>query len=182
MKKTIIPLLVVTSALFLGPNILEAQPGPDPGPGQGYGPGRGMGPRHGGGPGYGRGRHRHGGILFGNPAILKEKFGLSDDQIQKVGKINLEFRKKFLELREKMAPIRIKLRRHLLEENVNMDQVRSILKEIAELQTEIRILKIRHRLEIEKIFTEKQRALLRQFRADMPERGPGDGFPCMNRM
>ncbi len=66
--------------------------------------------------------------------------------------------------------IRDSLKALLLEENVDLGQVRRALKEIADLQVEVRMLRITHRIEIEKVLTADQRAKLRSERESMKMR------------
>lgn len=101
--------------------------------------------------------------LFGDVKFMKEKLGLSENQISKIEKINLKYRKLFLVYREKLSPKPIKLRLLLLEEKVDLKKVRLLLKEIANLQVEVRMLRIKHRLDLEKILTRDQRKKLKRY-------------------
>ncbi|MDY6934052.1 MAG: Spy/CpxP family protein refolding chaperone [Spirochaetota bacterium] len=134
--------------------------------------------KRGGGKGHGRPGHYdcrdggfHKGVFFGNPEMMKERFGLSDDQVNKISEINLEYKKKLLKIKEKIAPKRINLQSMLLEDNVNLKKVRSLLKEISELKIEIRMLRIKQRLDIEKLLTPSQKNRLRGSRMGMGKGG-----------
>lgn len=107
------------------------------------------------------GPHMEQGMFFGNPEVYKTKLGLSDEQVNKIGKINLEYKKKLLNIRETMQPKRIKLQRLLLEDEVNLKDVRALLNEISALEVEIRMQWINHRLDIDKVLTPEQRNKLR---------------------
>lgn len=111
---------------------------------------------------------RHG--FMGNPEVMKERLGLSDEQIDKISEINLDYKKKYLEYREKIAPKKIKLRQMLLEENVDLQVVRSLLKEISDLRLEVKMLRIKQRLDIEKILTPSQREKLKASKMEMRKR------------
>ena len=147
--------------------------------GQGYRPGR-HGRRFGPPGRHGRGRHS---LLFGNRKFLKERLNLSESQLDKMSKINIRYKKRHLSLREKLAPLKIRLRRMLLEDRINFRDIRSQLKKISNIKIEIKILRIRHRLAIEKILTPKQRRILkderirhrkhRRFRGHRGHRGRG---------
>lgn len=115
-----------------------------------------------------RGRQRHmgerpdhRGVFFGDPQRMKEEFGLSDKQIDEIGKINLAYKKKFLDYREKLEPKRISLKKLLLEDEVNLNSVKSLLMEIAKIRVELRMLRIEHRLAIEKVLTPSQKTQFR---------------------
>ncbi len=114
-----------------------------------------------GGHRYMREGPEHRGLLFGDPQRMKEEFGLSDKQIDEIGKINLAYKKKFLDYREKLAPKRISLKKLLLEDEVNLNSVRSLLTEIAKIRVEIRMFRIEQRLAIEKVLTPSQRTQFR---------------------
>lgn len=111
---------------------------------------------------------KHG--FIGNPAAMKERLGLSDEQVGKISEINLDYKKKYLEYRERIAPKRVKLRRMLLEENVDLQGVRSLLKEISDQRLEVRMLRIKQRLDIEKILTPSQRVKLKASKMEMRKR------------
>ncbi|TAL33455.1 MAG: periplasmic heavy metal sensor [Spirochaetes bacterium] len=136
--------------------------------------GRGMGPRDGMGMGPGEGRGMGPRHFFGDPAYIKEQLGLSDDQVNKIDAINTEHRKQMLTIREQLEPRRIRLEKMLLEENVDLSQVRAVLKEIADLQVELRLLRIKHHIAIEKVLTADQRAKLRAEREAMRMHHPPD--------
>ncbi|MCX7679592.1 MAG: Spy/CpxP family protein refolding chaperone [Spirochaetes bacterium] len=108
-------------------------------------------------------------FFFGNPEMFKQKLGLTDQQIAKIEKINLDYRKRMLEQKEKLEPKRIQLERLLLEENVNLTTVRNLLREIADIRIEIHVLKIMHRLDIEKVLTQEQKAKLKAMRPPFPK-------------
>jgi Spy/CpxP family protein refolding chaperone len=100
-------------------------------------------------------------LLFGNLTHLKGSLNLSDTQLNKIGTINKKYQIEFLKLKEKIAPKSPRLKRLLLEKNININNVRILLKEIAEVKIEIRILRIKQRLEIEQLLSEEQKNKLR---------------------
>jgi Spy/CpxP family protein refolding chaperone len=51
-----------------------------------------------------------------------------------------------------------------LDDNVNIDKVRPLVKEISDLRAELQILRIQHRLEIEKVLTPEQKAKIKLYR------------------
>jgi Spy/CpxP family protein refolding chaperone len=114
---------------------------------------------------------RHG--FIGNPEVMKEKLGLSDEQIDKISEINLDYKKRYLEYREKIAPKKTRLRRMLLEEDVDLQGVRSLLKEISNLRLEVIMLRIKQRLDIEKILTPSQRTRVKASQREMRRRPQG---------
>ncbi len=106
----------------------------------------------------------HGGdghMFFGDPEDMKAKLGLTDEQVDKIGKINNEYRKKLLKIREDLEPKRNKLHNLLTEDNINLKDVRSLLEELSKFELEIRMLRINQVLDIENILTPDQKKQLR---------------------
>ncbi len=103
-------------------------------------------------------------MMFGDPARHGKALGLNDTQITQIGDINRKFQKQMLDFRERLTPKRIQLKRMLLEDSVDINQVRGKLREISDITLEIRVLKIQQRLEIEKVLTPAQKARLREMR------------------
>jgi Spy/CpxP family protein refolding chaperone len=127
----------------------------------------------------GWGMKKHGGGIFGNLVRMQKELGLTDAQVTSIADINKEYEKKALGYREKLAPKHFQLRKLFLEDNVDIDKVRSLLKEISDLRTELHILRIQHGLEIEKVLTPAQKAKVKQFRMNKYNKGkkhhPGPG-------
>ena len=92
---------------------------------------------------------------------MKEKIGLSDKQIEIIGEINLKYQKLQLENREELQPQRIKLKRLLLEKKIDLKKIERVLREISNVEVQIRLNRIKHRTEIEKVLTDTQRKKLR---------------------
>jgi len=108
-----------------------------------------------------RGPDNRRGSFHGNPEIFKERLNLSDDQITKIRDINKKYQLRLLDYKEKISPKNIQLKKLLLADNVNLKKVKSVLEEISKYRVELRMLRIEHRLEMEKVLTEKQRERLR---------------------
>jgi len=114
--------------------------------------------------------NRHCGI-FGNPARMQEKLGLSDEQVKTIADIYREYAKKILNYREKLAPKQIQLKKLFLEDAIDIDKVRSYIKEISDLRVELQVLRIQQWLEIEKTLTPDQKAKLRLYRMHYMDKG-----------
>jgi Spy/CpxP family protein refolding chaperone len=168
MRKSTMFCLIAAAAMFLAQPALYAD----------QGKGKGM---HGGdkdceqrcmkghgGPGH----------IFGDPARMQKELGLTDAQATKIGDINKEYEKKMLDYREKLAPKEIQLRKLLLEDNVDMDKVKALIREISEIRGDLQVLRIQQRLEIEKVLTPEQKAKLKKHRMgkmDKMKKGKGPG-------
>jgi Spy/CpxP family protein refolding chaperone len=109
----------------------------------------------------------HDGPVFGDPARMQKELGLTDAQVVKIADINKEHRKKMLDYKEKLAPLDIQLKKLLLEDNVDMARVRSLVKDISGIRAELQVLRIQHRLDIEKVLTPEQKAKMRTHRKHM---------------
>lgn len=164
-KKSLFMVFVMMAMVMTALTFAWSQPYRGPGAG-----GPKMGPEN---CPYMKGKAAHPPMFFGNPAMFRQELGLTDQQIAKIEQINLNHRKLMLTQREKLEPKQIQLERLLLEENVNLNNVRSVLREIADIRIEIHMLKITHRLEIEKVLTQEQKSKLKAMRPMHQKMGPG---------
>ena len=115
------------------------------------------------------------GMHFDNTEHMKKNLGLSDQQIEAIGRINRNYHNRMVGLRKKMAPELDRLKNLLREENVDRAGLRKALQTIGSMQTEMRYQMILQRLDIEKILTPEQRKKLREERR-RPPRPDGDGI------
>jgi len=126
------------------------------------------------GPGKGRGRHGmgpdkemrspFGRMCFGDRDRMRDELGLSEKQIEKVSRINTRYHEMARKYREKIHPLKGELRRLLLAKEVDFNVVRKKLREISEIEIELKILMIRHRLELEKVLSPEQMKKLKRER------------------
>jgi len=151
MKKSAF-MLSLAMFLWLGASDIFSQPADF-----GEGMGRGRGPMH----------RMDGPMWFGNVDEMKEVLKLTDKQIEQIGRINTEFRDAMIRLHERMRPLQLKLKELLLGERINFDDIKSVLKQISEVEVDMRILRIKQRVEIEKILTRNQRDKLKNERRMM---------------
>lgn len=148
MKKAIISAIFIFSCMILSENIMAQ--------------GRGMGPgmmRDGFDEGPPPMKDRP---FFGDPDQMKEKLKLSDSQIEAISNINEKMKDEFKKFRGEIRPKMQKLRRLIIKDDVKIDEARALLKEISEIEIEIRLLKIKHRLEIEKVLTPEQKSKMKK--------------------
>jgi len=101
---------------------------------------------------------------FGDRKFMRNILKLSDDQLDQIGKINERYRDILVDFRNRLQPKKLELREALMAQNPDLDRIRSYLKDISEIEVELRIVKIKQSLEIEKIFTPDQRELMRKER------------------
>jgi Spy/CpxP family protein refolding chaperone len=117
-----------------------------------------------------RERH-HGRRMFGDPERMRKELDLSDEQIDKIEAINDKYFEEHKKIRDKIRPKMRTLRDLLVEDKVDLEKVRAVLKEISEYQIENRMLLIRQHIEIETVLTKEQRDKVRRDRHEMFERG-----------
>jgi len=101
------------------------------------------------------------GTFFGEPQRLKTALGLSDEQVKKISAINEDYRRRFRVFRDDISPLHGKLRNELLKPKIDLEEVKRLLQKIADINVEIRLLKIKHQLDIELALTPEQREKLR---------------------
>ena len=104
------------------------------------------------------------GPIFGDVQRLKQELGLSDAQVDKIVEINNQYEKRMLDIREKLAPKMIQLKKLLLEDEVDINAVRAKLKEIGDLRIELHILRIQHVMDIEKQLNKDQLKKLKAYK------------------
>lgn len=102
--------------------------------------------------------------LKDNPAIKMKGFikslNLSEEQIAEINKTLLDFQKDTLELRNRMQINELEIKALLLEPETELAKIREKLKEIADLQVELKVKTIEKYLEIKSLLTPEQQAKL----------------------
>lgn len=157
--KRIAPIFIVLLSLVLALPVLAQRPG------RGH---RGRRGHHGNRRPFGAlsvGPHLRGGIgaLFRHPKLVQKELKVTKKQVAKIQKINLQFMKQRIELQKKIVPQKLELTKLLLEEKVALGKVKKTLNTISGLLVQFQMLKLRHRLAVEKVLTKGQRAALRRF-------------------
>ena len=110
------------------------------------------------------GKGMMGGRCYGDRDNMKRNLKLTEKQIIKIGQINGKYKTKLINFRDKLFPKKQKLRGFLLNKKVNFDKLKLLLKDISDIEIEIRMIKIMQRLEIEKVLTLNQKTNLRNER------------------
>lgn len=112
------------------------------------------------------------GLVFGNVDVVRERFSLSEKQLDEISKINEKHKQEHFRWLQKISPIEIELEGLLMEPNVDLTKIRRLLVEIGKYTAEIRINQISHRLAIEKILTQDQKSKIKE-----PSAPSESGFP-----
>ncbi len=105
----------------------------------------------------------HGGPLLGEILHFSEELQLSEDQVKRIRELNQTYRNKISVVEEKLEQEYITLHQKLSEEHVNLSEIRALLDRISPLRNDLLIYRIEHRLEIDKILTEEQQIIYREF-------------------
>ncbi len=95
-------------------------------------------------------------MFFGNPERMQEDLSLSDSQVDRISKINVEYRGRFVKILDSLEPLHIELSRLITAEKPQLDSIRKKLKEISGYEIEMKLLQISHRIDLEKILTAEQ--------------------------
>ncbi len=112
------------------------------------------------------------GLVFGNVDTMRERFALSEKQLDEISKINEKYKQEHFKWLQKISPIEIELEGLLMESNVDLTKIRKLLVEIGRYTAEIRINQISHRLAIEKVLTQDQKSKIKE-----PSTRSEPGFP-----
>lgn len=111
------------------------------------------------------------GFCFGDPDFLRERLGLSDEQIRSVAGVNRDFAKRLKALKERIAPLQRELQGLLRADEIDLEKARTVLKQIADVEVEMRMARIEHRQAIERLLTKEQRE---RHRREIKKRRPPD--------
>jgi len=95
---------------------------------------------------------------------LKQQLKLTDEQVNKINALHLDHKKVMLKYKEELAPQGIKLQRLLLEDAVNLEEVKALIMDIAKTQGEMHVEKVKYRLDVEQILTPEQRVKFKTMR------------------
>jgi len=89
-----------------------------------------------------------------------ESLNLSEEQKNKIRKLDIDFQKEMLELKNKAEINRLEVKSLLLEEDPDLIKIRAKLQEIADLETEIKMKVIEEYLAVKGILTPEQQEKL----------------------
>jgi Spy/CpxP family protein refolding chaperone len=95
---------------------------------------------------------------------LKQQLKLTDDQVKKINGLNLDHKKEMLKYEEALAPKNIRIKRLLLDDPVNFEEVKALIMDIAKTEGEMHVEKVKYRLDFEQILTPEQRIAFKTMR------------------
>jgi len=123
---------------------------------------------------------RNHGPFFGDVERMRDVLDLTTKQVTQIRDINEKYRRRMEPFDKKLRPLHQQLRQLLLKKKVDINSIRRKLKEISDVEIELKILQIRHRKELKKILTSEQLEELQRERRNMRRRhhrrmGPPQG-------
>ncbi len=121
--------------------------------------------------------HRNRAPRLDDRSRMDTELRLSEEQVKKIAVIDRDHEKRMLDYREKIAPRRIRLQRMLIEDAVDINAVRTLIKEISDLEADMHVMNIRHRLDMDKVLRAEQRDTMKRPMTPPMMMGKGPG-PC----
>ena len=94
----------------------------------------------------------------------KEALGLTDDQLEKLHDIKIDFKKRYIMDKAKLKVAKLELEELLDSDSVNMKSVEKKVKEIAGLKEKLLLAKVKTRVDAKKILTKEQRKKAKRLR------------------
>ncbi len=104
---------------------------------------------------------------FCNPEFMRNRLELTEKQIEAVEKLNSRFDNEYSRYNRELQPMRENLKEILSKPDPDMNQVRETLKQMSDLELEIRILRISQGAEISKIIPPQKMEMLHHERKMM---------------
>ncbi|PJZ67060.1 hypothetical protein EHQ27_13590 [Leptospira wolffii] len=97
------------------------------------------------------------GVLFGDLESLRNRYTLTDPQLERIAKLNRRFKSEHERWLRLLSPKQVELELLLMDENPDLVKVRLLVHAIGRYTSEIRMNQIAHRLAIERVLTSEQR-------------------------
>jgi hypothetical protein len=104
---------------------------------------------------------------FCNPEFMRSRLELNEEQIKSVEKLNTRFDNEYSRFNKELMPLHNKLKDILSNPDPDMDRVRETMKQISDLELEVRILRISQGAEISKIIPPDKMEMLHHERRMM---------------
>lgn len=115
------------------------------------------------------------GLCWALPEILKQKLGLTDEQIKKLTELRTEYLNKVSKLAAELAAKQAELRALWLSPKPDEKRIRELTEQIAKLQSELAIERVNYQLEFREILTPEQLSKLPTLFGRWAPPGPGFG-------
>lgn len=117
----------------------------------------------------------HGGLLRGDPAVLKARLGLSDAQVQQVKAIGDTLRARTKAQRDQLRPLRQKMRALMQADAIDVGAIYAVRSQIHAIQQVLNDEGFRARVQMLQVLTKEQREKMKQFRGGRMHHGRGKG-------
>mgnify|MGYP001627155620 CR=1 FL=1 len=106
--------------------------------------------------GFGLGRGYGLGLYWATPEVLKQRLGLTDEQVKKLTELRTKHLDKVSKLVADLAVKRAELRTLWLAEKPDENRIRELTEQIAKLQAELASERVNLQIEVRKILTHEQ--------------------------
>ncbi|EMJ99713.1 Spy/CpxP family protein refolding chaperone [Leptospira sp. WS58.C1] len=100
---------------------------------------------------------RAAGVVFGDLDSLKNRYILTDAQLERIAELNRRFKSEHEKWLRRLSPKQVELELVLMDESPDLVKVRILVNAIARYTSEIRMNQIAHRLAIERVLTSEQK-------------------------
>jgi Spy/CpxP family protein refolding chaperone len=149
MKKVIISSAVIAIAILIFTSVIYSQPSPGNGPSIG--------------------RHNKEFINNSNRMdIIADKLNLTDIQKDKIKSLQVDHRKKMIDLRADLQKARVDAKEVRNNNNISRADAVKAAELINKLENEISLSRVNHRMDIYEILTPEQKKIWKDLRDDMP--------------
>ncbi len=115
------------------------------------------------------GNHMKGGLIgkhFCHPEFLRNDLKLSEEKISQIEELNRNYRENYKKQAKILRSQKRKLKKLLREPEPNMKKIRNILEQNSKIHIELKMLRIKQGIEINKILTPHQLRLLHKKRRE----------------
>lgn len=99
-------------------------------------------------------------LMVAPSKVLKKRVGLNDTQITTLKTLRTDFKKQMIPLKAKIKLIRVDMKNLLDTENVDQQKVLALVEQINTLKGQLKILKVKTKLQIRALLTAEQREKL----------------------
>ncbi len=104
---------------------------------------------------------------FCKPGFMKNELNLSEEQIRKIDELNRHYAEESRKSIDALEPERKRMRELLSKPDPDLKEIRDLLMKNSGIHTELRILRIKQGIEINRILTPEQLKLLKDRRNEM---------------
>jgi Spy/CpxP family protein refolding chaperone len=98
---------------------------------------------------------------------MKNALKLSSDQVVKIEEIGKKYKLQYESIKTSLNPLRQQIKDEVEKDNVNQDQLKSLLEKEKDLKIKMKLLQIQQREEVRQLLTDEQKELAKKMREKM---------------